>query len=408
MFYSDKIYDSDYWPPFIPKGVDIEAYMKIRNIRITNQNFNINTWKYTAESVPRLTSENLSHEWPDSTPFWEYIEAAYKNAAKGFSEELQGKRVTRLCTYVTLRARPTYESVCIAEIWKGYWVKGNDAFWYQHGYINNELTHAPNPLILTGQFVDMPDGRWHYVYLDEGAYRDTSKFYWKYLRPEVRDDAYREEYFNLFGEYPDEGTAKKPDFSKAYFRFGFVREDLIGYLDLGDSPEKAVISEKEVIDYYNVTGGTPTDNWYDEKLKAIGEEKGIDYFPQKLEYYRPLYPPYPYPCFYEYDYEYYEYPENGYSYIYNLLPISRLRPNVEELSLLVYVKNPDIPFQRVNAYQNGGDPDFMKDWADEIKADLDIENGTSDHNPSTEVVEKNVLAGAGVLALGLLLLKNNM
>ena len=90
MFYSDKIYNSDYWPPFIPKGVDIEAYMKIRNIRITNQNFNINTWKYTAESVPRVTSENLSHEWPDSTPFWKYIEAAYKNAAKGFSEELQG------------------------------------------------------------------------------------------------------------------------------------------------------------------------------------------------------------------------------------------------------------------------------------------------------------------------------
>lgn len=408
MFYSDEIYNSDYWPPFIPKGVDIEAYMKIRNIRITNQNFNINTWKYTAESVPRLTSENLSHEWPDSTPFWEYIEAAYKNAAKGFSEELQGKRVTRLCTYVTLRARPTYESVCIAEIWKGYWVKGNDAFWYQHGYINNELTHAPNPLILTGQFVDMPDGRWHYVYLDEGVYRDTSKFYWKYLRPEARDDAYREEYFNLFGEYPDEETAKNPDFSKAYFRFGFVREDLIGYLDLGDNPEKAVISVKEVLDYYNETGDTPTDNWYDEKLKAIGEEKGIDYFPQKLEYYRPLYPPYPYPCFYEYDYEYYEYPENGYSYIYNLLPISRLKPNVEALSLLVYVKNPDIPFQRVNAYQNGGDPDFMEDWADEIKADLDIENGTSDHNPSTEVVEKNVLAGAGVLALGLLLLKNNM
>ena len=90
------------------------------------------------------------------------------------------------------------------------------------------------------------------------------------------------------------------------------------------------------------------------------------------------------------------------------MPISRLKPNVEALSLLVYVKNPDIPFQRVNAYQNGGDPDFMEDWADEIKADLDIENGTSDHNPSTEVVEKNVLAGAGVLALGLLLLKNNM
>ena len=206
------------------------------------------------------------------------------------------------------------------------------------------------------------------------------------MRPEARDDAYREEYFNLFGEYPDEETAKKPDFSKAYFRFGFVREDLIGYLDLGDNPEKAVISVKEVLDYYNETGDTPTDNWYDEKLKAIGEEKGIDYFPQKLEYYRPLYPPYPYPCFYEYDYEYYEYPENGYSYIYNLLPISRLRPNVEDLSLLVYVKNPDIPFQRVNAYQNGGDPDFMEDWADEIKANMDIENGTSDHNPSTEVV----------------------
>lgn len=75
---------------------------------------------------------------------------------------------------------------------------------------------------------------------------------------------------------------------------------------------------------------------------------------------------------------------------------------------MVYLEDPNIPLQRVNAYQNGGDPDFMEDWADEIKADLDIENGTSDHNPSTEVVEKNVLAGAGVLAIGLLLLKNNM
>lgn len=408
MFYSDKIYNSDYWPPFIPKGVDIEAYMKIRNIRITNQNFNINTWKYTAESVPRVTSENLSHEWPDSTPFWKYIEAAYKNAAKGFSEELQGKRVTRLCMYVTLRARPTYESVCIAEIWKGYWVKNNDAFWYQHGYINNELTHSPNPLILTGQFFDMPDGRWHYVYLDEGVYRDTSKFYWKYLRPEARDNAYREEYFKLFGEYPDEETAKKSDFSKAYFRFGFVREDLIGYLDLGDNPEKAVISAKEVSDFFSARGYTPNDDWYDARLKEIGEERGIDYFPQKLEYYRPLYPSYPYPCFYEYNYEYYEYPENGYSYLYNLIPLRLHKKNYKEISELVYLEDPNIPLQRVNAYPNGGDPDFMEDWADEIKANMDIENGTSDHNPSTKVVEKNVLAGAGVLALGLLLLKNNM
>ena len=75
---------------------------------------------------------------------------------------------------------------------------------------------------------------------------------------------------------------------------------------------------------------------------------------------------------------------------------------------MVYLEDPNIPLQRVNAYQNGGDPDFMEDWADEIKANMDIENGTSEHKPSTEVVEKNVLAGAGVLALGLLLLKNNM
>ena len=95
----------------------------------------------------------------------------------------------------------------------------------------------------------------------------------------------------------------------------------------------------------------------------------------------------------------------GTSYLYILLPGSFLRGEKLDYPLTnvtqrIYKWNPDIDSHlRINAYPNGGDPDFMEDWTDEIKADMDIENGTSDHNPSTEVVEKNVLAGAGVLSL---------
>ena len=405
MIYSDAIYDSDYWPSWIPKGVDPTLYLKTNPVQVTNQNFDINTWDYTAENVPRLTSGNLAHEWPDSTPFWEYIESAYKNAAKGFSPELAGKSCSRLCKYVTLRARPTYESVCIAQIWQGYWVKENDALYYQHGYINNELTGSPNPFVLTGQFIDMPDGRWHYVFLKDAVYRSTSTFFWKYLRPEAKDDSYREVWKEMYGEEVPEDIMEKGDVNKAYFRFGFVREDLLGIIDLSDNHDTAIIPLGDVLSYYDEYGNSPTDDWYDQKLRDLGIILGLNFYPRHLDNFRPLYPTHLYPGFYEYEFEYYEYPEKGYSYFYNLLPARDLKHLANDSYIALF--NEDNPRNRVNAVPNNGDTELLPDIADEIKADQDLDDGAG-KNPSVEVGERNVIAGAGVVALGILLLKNNM
>ena len=96
MVYSDKIYDS-VWCDFFSEK-ELQSLLASANPpKLTDQNFKINTWNYSAENVPHLTDDDLDHEWPDSTPFWKYIESSYKNAAKGFSKELVGKDVTRLC-----------------------------------------------------------------------------------------------------------------------------------------------------------------------------------------------------------------------------------------------------------------------------------------------------------------------
>ena len=84
MIYSDKIYDS-VWCNFSTEE-ELQAILdEAKPPKLTNQNFQINTWNYTAKNVPRITADNLGHEWPDSTPFWWNIEQSYKNAAKGFS-----------------------------------------------------------------------------------------------------------------------------------------------------------------------------------------------------------------------------------------------------------------------------------------------------------------------------------
>ena len=87
-----------------------------------------------------------------------------------------------------------------------------------------------------------------------------------------------------------------------------------------------------------------------------------------------------------------------------------LRPHMAITSWLggrIALFNEGNPRNRVNAVPNNGDTQLLPDIADEIKADQDLDDGAG-KNPSVEVGERNVIAGAGVVALGILLLKNNM
>ena len=57
MFYSDEIYNS-VWCDFFNEK-ELQALLTSANPpKLTNQNFKINTWKYTAKNDPRLTPEN--------------------------------------------------------------------------------------------------------------------------------------------------------------------------------------------------------------------------------------------------------------------------------------------------------------------------------------------------------------
>ena len=482
MFYSDEIYNS-VWCDFFNEK-ELQALLTSANPpKLTNQNFKINTWKYTAKNVPRLTAENLDHEWPDSTPFWKYIESSYKNAAKGFSQELVGKDVTRLCSYLNLRARPTSESVSIYTIHANQMI--SHMYNHQKGFASE--WDVPYQIQLTGQFVDMPDGRWHYVFIKDELRLNTSLFSWRFLGKKFVEDEFIEYFKEMFGHEPTEDQIEAQKNSLENFYFAFVREDLIGkliYPEFFDSEYLSQFIDSSVledagnwIDYlykeypywerkdaieitydeygaeilniddlalsllpksdreniksqrqslaatfshypgYWKPAGEPAylvrkqsrtrGDWAQEIFKIVtGNSYELLSYRERLDFFRELYPGYQYPGYYEYVFEYYENEDIGYSYLYNLLPAYDLKHLKNDSYIALF--NEDNPRNRVNAYPNGGNPDFMEDWADEIKANMDIENGTSDHNPSTEVVEKNVLAGAGVLALGLLLLKNNM
>ena len=207
------------------------------------------------------------------------------------------------------------------------------------------------------------------------------------------------------GEEVPEDVMEKGDVNKAYFRFGFVREDLLGIIDLSDNHDAAIIPLGDVLSYYDEYGNSPTDDWYDQKLRDLGIILGLNFYPRHLDNFRPLYPTHLYPGFYEYEFEYYEYPEKGYSYFYNLLPARDLKHLANDSYIALF--NADNPRNRVNAVPNNGDSELLPDIADEIKADQDLDDGAG-KNPSVEVGERNVIAGAGVVAIGILLLKNNM
>ena len=484
MIYSEKIYDS-VWVDFYSEA-ELQALLdNATPPKLTNQNFTVNTWAYTAESVPRLTSENLAHEWPDSTPFWREIEQSYKNAAKGFSKELVGKEATRLCSFLNLRARPTYESVSI------YTIHENQMISHLYNHQNGFETEwaVPYQIQLTGQFIDMPDGRWHYVFIKDELRLNTALFSWNFLGKNFVEEEFIEEFKDMMDREPTEEEIEDQKNSRENFRFAFVREDLIGQLAYPDYFDMAYLRKYIPSDILDNAG-----KWIDylysdypywerrESIEITYDEYGAeilnidglaflllpkkekqeiqnqrdalretfahyrgDYglywkpagvpaylvrkqsrtigdfaqelfrdqtgsynlitYRKRLDFFRELYPGHQYPGFYEYEFEYYEYPEKGYSYLYNLLPVRDLKHLANDSYIALF--NEDNPRNRVNAVPNNGETELLPDIADEIKADQDLDDGAG-KNPSVEVGERNVIAGAGVVALGILLLKNNM
>ena len=158
-------------------------------------NFDINI------KFSRLSSKNLTSEYPDfSIEGMKELENSYRYAAKGFSEELADLKCSRLCTFTNVYTRPSSRSIIAVHIDRIMRLKTA-----LDSYISYE--GGKLPLILTGHFVDMPDGRYHYVEIPT-EYRNTTKpIYQKYK------------------------NIKKPQEVKTTlgdgFRFGFVREDLV-------------------------------------------------------------------------------------------------------------------------------------------------------------------------------------
>lgn len=478
MVYSDKIYDS-VWCNFSTEE-ELQAILdEAQPPKLTNQNFKINTWNYTAKNVPRITAENLGHEWPDSTPFWWNIENSYKSAAKGFSEELVGKEVTRLCSYLNLRARPTFESVAIYTIDVNQYI--SHALQHQKGFLTD--WDIPYQVKLTGQFVDMPDGRWHYVYIVDALRLNTALFSWNFLPKQFVEEQFIAEFMEFSGRKPTQKEIDDYKSSQTDFRFAFVREDLIGQLQhpeffdieylkkfVGDESEltnrgwsdflykdypywlpansitityeeygnKALnVSDivlsllpkskrKEIEEarmslaatfahypgWYKPAGepaylvrkqSRPTGELAQEIYKLVtGDRYGRYDYRKPLDCFRELIPGYQYPGFYQYEYAYYENAEKGLSYLYFLLPAYDLS-HLKNTSYMAYFGD-KYPRQRVTAYENGGNSEYMKEWADEVKSETEIEEDSGVASTGEDVVDRNILAGAGAVALGLIVL----
>ena len=301
-------------------------------------NFDINEGLYGA--LP--SSETLGHELPSfNLPNWRELDNKNKTAAKGYSEELKGLKAKRLCSYLDFYARPSRQSLVIFHADKNKKLRD-----YRAPDGKEPVAEDKNIFFeLTGRFVDMPDGRFHYVYL-----KDEYKF-------NTRDIWNR---YHIRGTYPYEQVT-------GVFTYGFVREDLIKIQTKEFSVSKKVVEE--------VKNGFPVDGLDPELRKLIVEnihENGYDFryaYENKTdipirEYLTPTkYKPVKYamnmtsggtvmenPEYYNYRYEYYEYPRNGLSYLYILKPRFSY-----EIKKFVYPWTVD----RVTAFRNNGEPGML-------------------------------------------------
>ena len=141
--------------------------------------------------------------------------------------QLVGKEVTRLCSYLNLRARPTFESVAIYTIDVNQYI--SHAYQHQQGFLTD--WDIPYQVKLTGQFIDMPDGRWHYAYIVDSLRLNTALFSWNFLPKNYVEEQFIREWIDMYGKKPTQQQIDDYKNSQTDFRFAFVREDLIGQLE---------------------------------------------------------------------------------------------------------------------------------------------------------------------------------
>lgn len=331
-------------------------------------NFGIN------EDGGRPTGDNLGHELPSfDLPNWVTLDNQYKTAAKGYSKELEGLKAKRLCSYLDFYARPSRQSIVIYHADKNKKVKD-----YLSAQKEEAITEDKNIFFqLTGDFVDMPDGRYHFVDL-QGTYKYSTRDIWNR--------------YHIRGTYPYEDVA-------GGFRFAFVREDLI------EIQEKVFSVTKKVVK--DVMNGFPVDGLDPELRKLIVENiqrNGYDLryaYENKTDipirkYLTPTkYKPISYelnikssgsylynPEYYNYSYEYYENPDNGLSYLYIMLP--RYSYTARDF---VYAWDID----RVTPFRNHGNTEMLNE--------TNVEPDTKETADTNKILKYTALT-AGAILLG--------
>ncbi len=324
-------------------------------------NFDIN------EKYIQLTADNIGHELPYfNMPNWKSLNEQYKMAAKGASEELKGLKAKRLCSYLDIYARPSRQSVVILHADKNQLLKN----------LLEPVEDKDIFFTLTGLFVDMPEGRFHYVELN---------------------NVYKFNTLDIWNRYNIRGTYPYNNYSGGY-KYGFVREDLIKIL----VKEEPVIKEEIIRQYPGDIDLDDLSPSTKEKVQKEFDEKGFYEAVFKKEEivreYLPLtgYKPITYtiqpnsslsrqeynPEYYNYQYEYYEYPENGFSYLYMMLPRYYYQGD-----RFVY----DWKISRVTGYRNHGNTEMLNE--------TNVEPDTKETTDTNKILKYTALT-AGAILLG--------
>ncbi|HJF43526.1 hypothetical protein [Coprobacter fastidiosus] len=324
-------------------------------------NFDIN------EKYIQPTADNIGHELPYfNMPNWKSLNEQYKMAAKGASEELKGLKAKRLCSYLDIYARSSRQSVVILHADKNQLLKN----------LLEPVEDKDIFFTLTGLFVDMPEGRFHYVELN---------------------NVYKFNTLDIWNRYNIRGTYPYNNYSGGY-KYGFVREDLIkiqetefsvsiedvkkvhfGYSLETISPElRTLISEEINTKGYNNVIRNKEEVIIRKYLPLTGY-KPITYTIQpnsslsRREYN---------PEYYNYQYEYYEYPENGFSYLYMMLPRYYYQGD-----RFVY----DWKISRVTGYRNHGNTEMLNE--------TNVEPDTKETTDTNKILKYTALT-AGAILLG--------
>ncbi len=321
-------------------------------------NFSLNT----GFSVPALTPDKLVV--PDAQLLGAYktkeIEEKYlKRAAIGYSDELNGLKVTQRCHWINVKAQPYNTAPLIVH----YDANQLQGLVVERSGKMEEYWRYPAEMELSGQFVDNPDGRWHLVVLT-GAYRQHTRIWAERYKSAAFDEI--------------------DDFS-FIFRYGFVREDLIAGLNISDKerPDYTLVYKANLVIPFIVDMTIYIDqNKPGYTTRNFSKDGAFE------RYLRPVYAGEEYPQYFRYPYEYLYNAENGISYTYMLMP------RWGDILHDAYGSVPLYPLSqpRIQIFYNHGDTDY-------IQNEISTYYGADESGSLAESVSKDMMwyAAAGAV-----------